>query len=527
MNLQFIKTLLGGELPASIGSFLLRVIITLVLTGAYIHYLFEINNAWLNVAWLIIMTVVAALCTHKAARISGMRLLLPLIVGMAVGVIVTGLLFFACAGLFGELANARYIVPVAALLLSTMIAACTEGTGSYYRSLTTERNKYDFLVGNGATHCEAIAPFVRKALESSIRPIAENATIIQLTTMPAMMGMILAGCTPITAMKYQLMLLVASLVATLIALGVTIYVADRLLFDNFGRLRKIKGAAAIMLLAAVLASCNPNGNHKPLIGGDVSETKITSTEKGTAEKEAPEKKQKEKEIASSQISIADLELPKYKANATILRRTGYTTSYDAENKIPQWVAWKLTANHVTGQYKRDGIKFTEDEDVPAPRATHFDYIQSGYDRGHMCPSGDNKWSEKAQQQSFLMTNICPQNHNLNRGDWNEMEQQCRVWAEKYGEVYIVCGPILMNKKHKNIGKNKVTVPEAFFKVVLRMSPEPCAIGFIYRNTDGNRPKDSYVNTVDDVERITKLDFFHNLPDEIEKKIEKTADIQEW
>ena len=156
------------------------------------------------------------------------------------------------------------------------------------------------------------------------------------------------------------------------------------------------------------------------------------------------------------------------AGAPLLHRTGYVCCYNAETRLPHWVAWVLTSNHTTGPYKRNGIKFQEDTDVDAPRATHEDYIRSGYDRGHLCPSGDNKWSEEAQRQSFLMTNICPQTHNLNAGDWNEMEQQCRRWAEEYGTLYIVCGPILYRQKHKTIGRNKVVVPEAFFKVVLRL-----------------------------------------------------------
>lgn len=145
----------------------------------------------------------------------------------------------------------------------------------------------------------------------------------------------------------------------------------------------------------------------------------------------------------------------------------------------------------------------------------------------MCPAADNKWSKKAMEESFLFTNMCPQNGNLNRGDWNEMEMACRKWAKKYGDLYIVCGPILYKGKHKTIGKNKVVVPEAFFKVVLRTGDDPQAIGFIYKNTSGNRPKDSYVNTVDEVERITGIDFFPSLPDDVEKKVEAECDLGLW
>ncbi|MGN0221267.1 MAG: DNA/RNA non-specific endonuclease [Prevotella sp.] len=213
--------------------------------------------------------------------------------------------------------------------------------------------------------------------------------------------------------------------------------------------------------------------------------------------------------------------------AQLLHRTGYVCCYNADTRLPHWVAWVLTAAHTTGPYKRNGIKFQEDTDVEAPRATHEDYMRSGYDRGHLCPSGDNKWSEQAQRESFLMTNICPQTHNLNGGDWNEMEQQCRKWAEEYGTLYIVSGPILYRQKHKTIGKNKVVVPEAFFKVVLRLQPEPQAIGFIYKNADGNRPKGDYVNTVNEVERITGFDFFPFLNDSIEEQVEDNSDLLQW
>lgn len=211
----------------------------------------------------------------------------------------------------------------------------------------------------------------------------------------------------------------------------------------------------------------------------------------------------------------------------ILKRTGYVASYNKATLLPNWVAWHLTAERTEGSAKRSGVDFAEDTEVPEPRATDWDYYNSGYDRGHMCPAADNKWSKKAMEESFLFTNMCPQNGNLNRGDWNEMEMACRKWAKKYGDMYIVCGPILYKGKHKTIGKNKVVVPEAFFKVVLRTGDDPQAIGFIYKNTSGNRPKDSYVNTVDEVERITGIDFFPSLPDNVEKKVEAECDLGLW
>ena len=211
----------------------------------------------------------------------------------------------------------------------------------------------------------------------------------------------------------------------------------------------------------------------------------------------------------------------------ILKRVAYTASYNSDLRIPNWVAWQLTGVHTEGKNKRAGVKFHEDTDVPMPRAVDFDYVRSGYDRGHLCPSADNRWDAIAQEQSFLLTNVCPQDHNLNVGDWHELENLCRKWAKTYGSIYVVAGPVLFKGKHKTIGKNKVTVPEAFFKVVLCMEGKPKAIGFVYRNESGNRPKSYYVNTIDDVERITGIDFFPALPDNVENEVGATSSLEAW
>ena len=211
----------------------------------------------------------------------------------------------------------------------------------------------------------------------------------------------------------------------------------------------------------------------------------------------------------------------------ILQRMGYTVSYNEDWRIPNWVAWHLTSDRLTGPAQRKGIPFSPDTEAPGVQVDTHDYARSGYDRGHLCPAGDNKWSQQAMEESFLLTNICPQAPSLNRGDWNEMEIQCRKWAEQYGDIYIVAGPILYRGQHKHIGQHRVTVPEAFFKVVLCMKGKTKAIGFIYKNGDGNRPKGDYVNTVDEVERITGIDFFPSLPDDIEQRVETKADLDEW
>lgn len=215
----------------------------------------------------------------------------------------------------------------------------------------------------------------------------------------------------------------------------------------------------------------------------------------------------------------------------ILKRKNYTLSFNKETNISNWVAWSLDKRKLAEVISRKGFNFRPDPDLnPKEAVVTQDYAHSGYDRGHMCPAGDSRWSAQAMKESFYMTNICPQHPNLNGGDWHELEQACRRWAEK-DKLYIVCGPILYKKAlNPPIGKeHKIHVPDAFFKVILTgvEKGKPRAIGFIYKNTAGNRPLDSYVNSIDQVERITGLDFFSALPDEVENRIEKEYDLKYW
>ena len=212
----------------------------------------------------------------------------------------------------------------------------------------------------------------------------------------------------------------------------------------------------------------------------------------------------------------------------ILTRASYIVSYNKKTKCPNWVAWRLTREHANGDVSRMGNAFHEDQEVPAPRALNADYKQSGYSRGHMCPAGDNKWNREVMYETFLLSNVCPQNANLNSGLWNQIEISSRRWAEKYGDIYIICGPMYFKSKEMQyIGENNVAIPDAFFKVILCLNGGPKCIGFICRNTDGNKKKDMYVNTLEEVERLTGLHFFPQLDPETRKLVESEADINEW
>lgn len=206
---------------------------------------------------------------------------------------------------------------------------------------------------------------------------------------------------------------------------------------------------------------------------------------------------------------------------------GFELVYDRNARIPEWVAYELTAEEVAGESPR-GRHYAIDPNVIGIQGDNDDYRNSGWDRGHMAPAGDMKLDELMMKESFYSSNICPQNRNLNGGDWRTLEELVRTYAQKYGKVYIVCGPIIGNNIYGRLGPHQIIIPDAFFKVLLVETDKGYdSIGFIMNNEAGHRPLTTYLRTVDEVESITGLDFFSLLPNRIEKKAEASYNLSVW
>lgn len=222
-----------------------------------------------------------------------------------------------------------------------------------------------------------------------------------------------------------------------------------------------------------------------------------------------------------------LECPKSKVDKGLwIHHTGFTINYNRSWRIPNWVAYTLYPSDTQGKVPR-ASDFEPDPATGTDCATNDDYRGSGWDRGHMAPAGDMKWNADAMRQSFYFSNICPQNRNLNGGDWRLLEERLRIWAQQGDTLYIVCGPLPMQHP-RTIGPNKVAVPEAFFKVVLRHNRQGwSAIGFIMPNTDGKHPLSYYACSIDEVEKKTHNDFFYQLPDKLENQLEASYQINDW
>lgn len=192
-----------------------------------------------------------------------------------------------------------------------------------------------------------------------------------------------------------------------------------------------------------------------------------------------------------------------------------------------WVGYRLSRPELTRDVISRTDDFREDPMIRSGSATLDDYRRSGFDRGHLAPAADFKWSEAAMRESFLLSNVSPQRHAFNSGLWLELEQQTRAWALQHDSAVVVVGPIL-TPGLPTIGTSGVAIPEAFFKVVVDISPPTVeAIAFRVPQEPGPKPLRDFVVTLDALEAETGLDFLAPLPDSLEAPLEQANQTGYW
>ena len=282
----------------------------------------------------------------------------------------------------------------------------------------------------------------------------------------------------------------------------------------------LKNAMLLPLMAATFVSClfTPSSQDE----GDASKS-FYQPVAGTSQ---------DKKKASADKNAGDgvlLETPRMevKASEILVTHEGFVISYNQSRCIPNWVAYELTKSETYGDVERTDY-FDVDPSVKGRQAQFGDYSHTGYDRGHMAPAGDMKWSKEAMDACFYLTNICPQNHVLNKGDWNDLEIKCREWARRYGRAWIVTGPVVTSAEPKTIGNHHVVVPDAFFKAVMVPRGDGYeAVGFVMANTAEHNDMMDCSMTIDELENLVGIDFFYALPDDIENKMEKKVSPNIW
>lgn len=270
----------------------------------------------------------------------------------------------------------------------------------------------------------------------------------------------------------------------------------------------------ILFCLLVFSSCKKDKDVINFISGKSNEYSLTENQRHSDEAES----------FSDDILLFNF-LPSSTTNQ-IVKHEYYTLSYNEKYEQAEWVAYELKESYLkNSNFKRPF--FIEDPKVKTGSADWRNYKNSGFDKGHLCPAGDMEFAFNAYNDTFFTSNISPQLHAFNGGVWNRLEQKVRFWGAKYDGIYVVTGGVL-EPSLETIGKEKVSVPKYFYKVLLDNSKGKFKmIAFLVPNAESNASLYDFVVPVDRIEKLTGIDFFPKLEDRTENQLEKSSDYKSW
>lgn len=217
-----------------------RMILQLFLISIYLRYLFEWDNPWLNTLWVVIMAMVATHALGQRTHLRWRVLAVPAFVGFIVAAAAVGFYFLLFVLHLDNPFGARYFIPIMGILMGNMLGVNVLTLSTFYSGIAREQATYYYLLGNGATRFEAWLPFMREAVIKSFTPCIANMAVMGIVALPGtMIGQILGGSAPDVAVKYQMMIVIITMTASMLSLILTLYLSTRQAFDDFGRLGQV------------------------------------------------------------------------------------------------------------------------------------------------------------------------------------------------------------------------------------------------------------------------------------------------
>lgn len=210
----------------------------------------------------------------------------------------------------------------------------------------------------------------------------------------------------------------------------------------------------------------------------------------------------------------------------VVQHKYYQLSYNPKHKQAEWVAYRLHPSHLSdNSFKRP--YFEIDTQVPGNSAHWNNYRNSNYDRGHLLPAGDRRFSYEAYVETFLTSNISPQNRSFNSGIWNRLEIQVRNWVAQKGELFVITGGVLQEGL-ETIGQEKVSVPKYFYKIIVGFDQgNPKAIAFLIPNQSLPQSIAEFITPLSQIQEMTGIPFFSQLPQVTEARLKAPADYRFW
>ena len=216
-----------------------RMTVQLLLVGVYLEYIFELNSVLINVAWVLVMSVIASYTIIQRSGLKFKLFFIPVFLSGLISIAVTDAYFLGFVVKLDNIFDARYFIPITGMLLGNSIKNVIIAMDAYYKRIDDEQNFYRWYLANGASKKEALLPFMRDALKTAFNPMIATTAIMGLISLPGMMtGQILGGSNPNIAVKYQIMLLITIFSSAILNVVLTIYFSNRIAFDNYNNLKK-------------------------------------------------------------------------------------------------------------------------------------------------------------------------------------------------------------------------------------------------------------------------------------------------
>lgn len=211
-----------------------RMVLQLLFVGYYLEYLFEYDNPWINAAWIFVMVAVADFATVDRSDLSQQwKVLVPIFFATFLGIIVIDLFFLEVVIQLPKLLAAQYTIPITGMVLGNCLRSNVIGINAFYYSLDEHKERYQFYLSCGATRSEALQSFFSEALQKSANPTLASMATIGLVSLPGMMtGQILSGSSPIIAIKYQIMIMVAIFSGTVLSVYLGILFSNYFVFKD-------------------------------------------------------------------------------------------------------------------------------------------------------------------------------------------------------------------------------------------------------------------------------------------------------
>lgn len=216
-----------------------RMTIQLLLVGLYLEYIFALNSVLVNVAWVLVMSLIASYTIIQRSGLNYKLFFAPVLISGVISIAVTDAYFLGFVVKLDNVFDARYFIPVTGMLLGNTIKNVILTLDAYYKRIDAEQNLYRWYLANGAGRKEALLPFMRDALKTAFNPMIATTAIMGLISLPGMMtGQILGGSNPNVAVKYQIMLLITIFSSAILNVVLTINFSNRIAFDDYGNIRK-------------------------------------------------------------------------------------------------------------------------------------------------------------------------------------------------------------------------------------------------------------------------------------------------